>query len=72
MTKHRPEFAHVQRTDTPDAETLVTLANRAGFIYAVPRTRALLDVLAKAGVLSKQRRYIVRDGKRKAMCRYTP
>lgn len=72
MTKHRPEFSQAQRTDVPDGETLMALVNRAGFIVAVPRTKAMLDVLVKTGLLSRRKRTSKReDGSRVVMWRYT-
>jgi len=71
VTKHRPEFSEVQRTDTPDAEALLDIVNRWGLIYAVKRTKSILDALVNNGKLIRQTRYIVREGKRKAAYRYT-
>lgn len=72
MTKHRSSFAAVQRPDVPDGETLMALANRAGFIIAVPRTKAVLDVLVSEGKLSRHKRTSKRDdGSQVVMWRYT-
>lgn len=71
MTKHRPEFIEHVR-ETPDTQDLVSFIRRTGFMVATQRTKAMLDVLAKAGLLVCKTRYIVREGKRKAIYRYTP
>ena len=50
MTKHRPEFTETVKP-TPDAETIIALVRRVGFIVATSTTRPMLDVLAKTGLL---------------------
>jgi hypothetical protein len=69
MTKHRADFATAVKP-TPDAETLMALARRCGFIVAMPHTRKLLDVLVGTGLLEVT---VKGRGKgREKMRRYTP
>lgn len=73
MTKHRSDFATVTRPDVPASEALVAFVNRWQFIIATPRTKARLDVLAKAGVLKRRKRIVKRDsGESVEVWRYTP
>ena len=73
MTKHRETFAEAVKP-TPDAETIIALVRRVGFIVATATTRPMLDVLERTGLLevkligrgsgkTKMRRYTVK-GKR--------
>lgn len=70
MTKHRTEY--FQRVIPTESEALIAFVEASGFIYATKRTKPLLDVLAKTGLLIRRMHTVKHDdGTRVKLERYT-
>lgn len=64
--------ATTRRDSPPEPEALVDFVAAHKFIIAVPRTKLLLDVLAKTGLLVRKGRTVRRDdGSKRIIFRYT-
>lgn len=61
MTPRHKFPATVRSDHAPDPDALVDFVEAVGFIVATKRTRALLNVLAKTGLLSKRLRTVKHD-----------